>query len=736
MAIKFSDLIENININYPVVDAGGGHVKGVIFANLGEPITSENILNIPATKRGLNSIVVDKAQETIYIYKGGNSLDENWGDVDNWVKVSGGGNSEGVLGDDASYTIDSLQDNNAAIGDFELSTTYTNAIDRLNELMGKIVPTAPSNLTSLPLDATTGTGVSDTYSNIYTNTSFTSKLEYAALRATSNGIPSAYGGSDVTSNTLVRWLKSPTTSINIKFTGLSSKAANPGDTFEVFVNGVAVSNTYIELPASISNGVTYTNDSVPANKVSLSSTGFPTSGSGAGFYTTYNTIEYTLGTASGLSFVDREYNELVIKYNGNIIGSAYFYLATLASQPDISGSVSSQNIPTLSPSNFDNGIRFVTSSNMNTTSNRLSMSLSFQNISGQDAYGVNDYDTGANNYAYGQGNGVLLSSGTANYPATVGPSATGSLNVYYYPVSNQIGIFDLNLSANQPKVYRRSAFGGDGTIYAPASTGEGSIRYWDLLLYPTQDISTDSFWSGRTIINNSLSTSYSPSVGGNVASASRVKDPGSGSSTVSFVDKPNNMLTSALYDGRYASGDSNTGVFIHKSDAIVAFGKAMNLTQTELSTYLDGNSNIPAQQDYNVETRDTVQYVTMGLTINQPVSNLSLTLTAPNGIAAAWIFMDDNGEWESTNSDNNGWVTLNQTWPGGTVPGLSNDQGAQGASIPAMPSGSTIINNQTYTITSGTANFVSGVSGTSGHNVFLRFKLSAGQTITKFAITS
>ena len=63
MAIKFSDLIENINVNYPVVDAGNGHVKGVIFADLGEPLSGENISSIPATKRGLNSIVVPELKE-------------------------------------------------------------------------------------------------------------------------------------------------------------------------------------------------------------------------------------------------------------------------------------------------------------------------------------------------------------------------------------------------------------------------------------------------------------------------------------------------------------------------------------------------------------------------------------------------------------------------------------------------------------------------------------------------
>lgn len=733
MAIKFSDLIENININYPVVDAGNGHVKGVIFADLGEPLSGENISSIPATKRGLNSIVVDKAQETIYIYKGGDILPDTWGNVDNWVKVSGGAGGGTSLGDDDSYTTELLQDNNAAIGDFTLETTYTYAIDKLNELMGKIVPTAPSALNSLPLDSVSGEGSSDTYNNIYTDTSFITKLEYAALRATSNGIPSAYGGSTVSSNTVVRWLKSPTTSINIKFTGLTSKQANPGDVFEVFVNGSAVNNTRIELPESISNGSTYTNESVAANKLTLSSTGYPASGSGAGFYTTYSTIEYTLGN---VGFEESKYNEIVIKYNSSVIGSAYFYLVTEASQSNITSSITSQSIPSLSPSNFDNAIRFVTADDMDTNANRFSMSISLQTISGQNAYGVSDYQTTTNSYAYGQGNGVLLSSGAVNYPSSVPQTATGSLTVYYYPDDEKMGLFDLNSSTNYPKAYRRSAFGGNGTIIAPTSTGEESIRYWGLLVYPTDSIPSDAFWSGRTIIDSSVSDSYSPSVGGLVSSASRVKDPGAGVEGSSFTDTPSGITSSDLYDARYASGSVTDGVLIHKSDAIVAFGKAMHLTQAELSPYLDGNSVVPNQQNYSVDVRDSAQYVTMGLTITGAAANLDLTLDAPNGISGAWIFMDDNGVWETANGGNNGWVTLNQPWPGG-VPGLGNSQGSQGAMLGAViPIDGTDIDNETYTITSGTANFGNAVPGTSGHNVFLRFKLTSGQTITKFAITT
>lgn len=732
MAIKFSDLIENINSNYPVVDAGGDHVKGIIFANLGEPLSSDNILLIPATKRGVNSIVIDKAQETIYIYKGFNVSNETWGNVDNWVKVSGGGGGTS-LGDDDSYTTELLQDNNAAIGDFNLDTTYTYAIDKLNELMGKIVPTAPSALISLPLDEVTNTSSSGVYENIYTNSNYntSNRLEYAVLRATTNGIPSAYGGDSVASNTVVRWLKSTTTSLYVKFTGLTNIAANPNDTFEVYANGVAIPNTFVELPEVIDNGSTYSNPSVSANNVTTSSTGFPTSGSGAGFYTTYNTIQFSLGISNSI-FTEDQYNLLEIWYNGASVCEAYFYMTTVSDNPAISHSVQSQSVPSLSPNNYDNGIRFVRDEDMNTAATRFSASINFSNISGHNAYGVNDYSTSSNTYGKGTSNGVLVASGTASYPSSVGATASGSLTAYYYPVDNEMGIFDLDSSDHRPKGNRYSVFGGTAGFDIPA----GNIRDYSLLVYPTDSIPSDAFWSGRTIVDNSISSSYEPSVGGAVSSASRVKDPGAGSLAASFVDTPANMLSSDLYDGRYASGNINDGVLIHKSDAIVAFGKAMNLSQAQLALYLDGNSNVPNQQLYNVEARDTTQYVTMGLTINQPVSNLNLTLTAPTGIAAAWVFMDDDGDWESYNSPNNGWVTLNQTWPGGTVPGLFNDQGAQGASVPAMPSGSTAINNQTYTITSGTANFVSGVSGTSGHNVFLRFKLNAGQTITKFVITS
>lgn len=84
MAIKFGDLLENQNTAYPVVDAHGNNVKGIIYAT-GLPADADY-----PNKRVAGCLLVDTDSAKMYVYKGADLTDGNWGDSNNWEAFATG----------------------------------------------------------------------------------------------------------------------------------------------------------------------------------------------------------------------------------------------------------------------------------------------------------------------------------------------------------------------------------------------------------------------------------------------------------------------------------------------------------------------------------------------------------------------------------------------------------------------------------------------------------------------
>jgi len=744
MAIKFSDVIENINSNYPVVDATGNHIKGVLFSDAASATETVILEAIPGPKRALNCVLIATAEQKIYIYTGTDLSNTEWGNSENWAAISGDpeNNPQGgiTLGSDPAYDdVYLLTNNNPAIGDFTLETTYTTAIDKLNELMGKIVPTAPSSLTALPDLGTSSTGASGLYNYLYYNTSYSnnslSKWPYEVARAANQGILAAEGSTAASSNVEVRWVSNGTRNLNIRYTGLQY-LANSGDTFQVKVNNTLIASTLITV-ATASNGGTYTNG---ANSVTLSPTGYPTQGSGVGFYPTYSTINFVLGAVNTL-FTENKMNTISILYNGDAVASQNFYYANISTESDITSAIEGTSVPIVSLNNYENGIRFIRQADVvENTSYRISLTVSASHISGSEAYGAEDYSTSINNYIEGQDSDIFEHLSDVNYPASVAPDGTlTSAVLYYQPKDNIEGLFLGSELDNRPSFGRRSIFGGDGSQTAAASTDVGTFSY---IIYKDDPLAT-SFWSGNVLVGNSTSTSHKSSATGVVANLLRIKDPGSGTAGTAFVDTPSGILNSGVYDPRWCNGSSSDGIDIHDSDAIVVAGAARNLSSTQLSAWFDGNSQYPVSQTYEVsQSRNAYQYVTMGFDVTDALSNFYLTL-ASDGIAGAWVYMNDNGAWTAANTgllngqQANGWCRLDQPWGGTGAPGIAtNSPGAQGAAVVNPIPLNAEIDDATYIITSGQANFFNGQVGSSGKRVYLRFKLAGGKKITKLSIAS
>lgn len=100
MAIKFGDILQNQNTDYPIVDASGNDLKGVLFGT-SLPGTSD----FP-NKRALGTIFVDTSADKMYFYKGADLLDATWGNADSW-EVLATGSGETIQTTDIAVSIPS-----------------------------------------------------------------------------------------------------------------------------------------------------------------------------------------------------------------------------------------------------------------------------------------------------------------------------------------------------------------------------------------------------------------------------------------------------------------------------------------------------------------------------------------------------------------------------------------------------------------------------------------------------
>ena len=98
MAIKFGDLIENINADQAVIDLLSNNAKGLLFVGdfSDTAADGDGVQGVPLSKRGLYTIVLDQSTGNLYAYIGdnldvGNDQSGYWEDTTstgtNWVQI-------------------------------------------------------------------------------------------------------------------------------------------------------------------------------------------------------------------------------------------------------------------------------------------------------------------------------------------------------------------------------------------------------------------------------------------------------------------------------------------------------------------------------------------------------------------------------------------------------------------------------------------------------------------------
>lgn len=167
MAIKFGDELVNQNSSYPIVDASGNNLKGVIFST-GLPGAGDF-----ANKRANGTILIDTTNDKVYVYQNSDTGNTPWSTASNWEQI--GKASDVFQTSDINYSIGSN-----TFGTLSGSGTITasagspkTALQIINEvLVSYQAPTtafASGSQTTIQYDTAPQSGLSRTISFDVTN---------------------------------------------------------------------------------------------------------------------------------------------------------------------------------------------------------------------------------------------------------------------------------------------------------------------------------------------------------------------------------------------------------------------------------------------------------------------------------------------------------------------------------------------------------------------------------------
>lgn len=127
--------------------------------------------------------------------------------------------------------------------------------------------------------------------------------------------------------------------------------------------------------------------------------------------------------------------------------------------------------------------------------------------------------------------------------------------------------------------------------------------------------------------------------------------------------------------------------------------------------------------------RAGAQYFTFKF-VRTAVSKFDIAITSSTGIAGLWVALP--GSTIDSASSLNGWLSMNTAYAGSGVPGANTGSGGNGSNGCSL-GGITPLNSaiaSTYTATLGTVSS----SSTATNEIYVRIKLTAGQTVTALSI--
>ena len=733
MAIKFGDTLENQNTNYPIVDVVGDNIAGIHFV---ASFTDGNLGDIPVNTRRDGAIVVAQDTHNLYVYKLADTANgaNKWNDADGtgWAIQSG----DNTLGSDSSFTDGTLQDNTIAVSGLTTSTTITSAIDQLNEVLGQLVPTAPTAWTTFE-------------NSLLANTAFTGLQQSTNARLVyrdsggsvlTHSLNNSGEGQPSNGSTTVRWDTDTSFSntITIGTAGLASDNNLAQTNLKFILNDESVS-----MGSATEDGTQTFNTSYAGNITINADFGdFPNTGSSSdGFYQGIDQI----AIAATATLVNGYHKFALEDQSGNGVSLVIYRASDSTNAACTAGTLTLTDAgddiyqsgqkywtrPTALPATItltnlipSDGLVYGASSN--TGDNTV---LLFSNGSRLDGFAAKSYTnisgiTSTNDLRQGQGasfSGSDFTSGTFD-ANTCGGLLLGNTGSTYLPL-----ITAKSIHGNGTR--RMTATNGGGTSARYMFYDQGGLAY----NVNQTEVSENKLFNGLH-----SSASSNPGV--------RVKDPDVGGT---YVDNPSDaQSTYGLWSTQFCNNSSGS-LSIDEQDAIVAIKDSSNSNTRsnmriahELRNFTTNSSYVFAgnAQNFSGRTAGTAQYITYRFPVNTDglqfiYLEFQGSLTANGG---GWIKIFDTGQTNANgdsisivdaNSSTSGWLSLTDAAviSGGVPTGGATTGGA-------LNKGTTSLQN--ITLTAGQQRWGNGAELSSVSYVYLRFKLPQNAYIERLALNS
>jgi hypothetical protein len=193
---------------------------------------------------------------------------------------------------------------------------------------------------------------------------------------------------------------------------------------------------------------------------------------------------------------------------------------------------------------------------------------------------------------------------------------------------------------------------------------------------------------------------------------------GAGSGAPFRIANPGNTDTPA-YTGAEAAFNSQTGPFTTSDATVVAAVLKFDLTNYASGAFLPVGPNLSTQAS-------NAQYFTFKF-VRSSVSKFDIAYSGT--VSGIWVALP--GSVLDTTSSLNGWLDVGTSYQGSGIPGANGvGNGVNGCALGGKVPVNTPVTNGSYTVTFGGVSS----SGTATNEIYVRIKLSPGQTVTALSI--
>jgi len=554
-----------------------------------------------------------------------NTLAQSVYDFANNISVSLSGNTI-VLG---SNTVGQLVSNAVTL---TTATSITNGLSLLNNVLGKLVPAAPTTFPG-------ATGLSISSLSTYRMTDF------VQTDRTTTGGKSRSGGNTVTS---IRRASSYTTNV---FADLG-----PGDTgtLTLYKNNVASGAvTFTNSSANGTNGDLIITDSVDYSVKS---------GGAAGFWRSFD--------CQGSGTTSNGWNEIYLQHSQGTANTAtvsWYYDDTTSVAPIFAQAFIT---PVTESLTYSSTVPHYNSS----TTFRLGSTVA--KLSGDTFPTTNTFYTGT-------AGGAFAAPASNTYP-TVGIT---------YPLARNLYVTSGNVWTNTTTT-TIAGFGSSAT--GPSVTVDNSYQTASQA-FTTALANTVLYKTGTASSMEETTITFGSTVGTGSGLAARIINPGT-------TDNPTQSASASLFNSQSSTLTSNDATIV---------AATLKHDQTNYSTgYLPAGPNLSTGRTGN-------QYFTFKF-VRTSLSKFDIQFTGT--IAGLWVAVPGSAI-DTAASATNGWVSMATAYGGAGVP-------SSGCALGGVVTLNSAVTAHRKTCTFGTVS----TSDTGTNEVYVRIKLTSGQTVTALSL--